>query len=109
MSSDNGKAGEIDWYDVWAVADYIERKYSGTVQINCSAATSASRPTMLLCASFVGNESVWSRGAGCSHEVPLLPWAMREVPRVAHELLLTMQEAIDDLRPGEIKLTFLEP
>ena len=107
MASDNGKAGEIDWYDVYGVAEYIERKYQGTVEINLSSTLETTRPGMLLCASFVGNELTGPRGAAGAHAVPYKPWAMREVPRLAYELLLELQEEIDDLMPGCI--TVLQP
>lgn len=102
MASDNGKAGEIDWYDVWAVAEYIERKYDGSVEINISSAAPITGPRVLLCASFVGNDPVRPRGAAGSHEIPFAPGTMRKVPQLAYELLLEMQEEIDDLRPGYI-------
>lgn len=104
MASDNGKAGEIDWYDVWSVAEYVERHYQCSVEINLSSALEMARPTMLLCASFVGNDPLRPRGAAGTHAVSLQPRAMREVPRLAYELLLEMQEEFDTVGPGVIAI-----
>lgn len=104
MSSDNGKPGEVDWYDVYEAANYIERKYGGSVEINLSSALETSRPHMLLCASFVGHEPARPRGAAGTYVVPSTPARMRKVPSLAHELLLALQEEIDVLTEGEIYL-----
>lgn len=106
MASDNGKAGEIDWYDVWGTVEYIERKYNGSIEINLSATSTGSRSGMLLCASFVGNEPIRPRGAAGSVEIPFAPGSMRQVPRLAHELLFELQETVDDLPPGRVVLTY---
>lgn len=107
MSSDNGKPGEIDWYDVWKVAEYIERKYQATVEINFSSALEGSRTRMLLCASIVGNGHSLPAGCAGSAAVSFSPGPMRNVPKVAYELLLEVQEEFDDLMPGA--LSILEP
>lgn len=104
MASDNGGAGWVDFYDVYAALEYLERKYDGTVEINISSAAPGKRGRMLLCASFVGNDSVRPRGAGIAAEISFRPGALREVPRVAHELLLQMQEEIDSLSQGIVVL-----
>lgn len=102
MGSDNGKAGEVDWYDVWSVADYIQSHYQGTVHINLSSTLGLSKSAMLLCASFVGDELVSTRGAAGYYEIPHEPRAMRKVPKLAYELLLSLQEEIDTLPPGTV-------
>ena len=106
MASDNGKAGEIDWYDVWNVVEYIERKYRCTVEINFSSALEGSRPRMLLCTSIVGHGNTGRAGAAGAHVVSLEPRAMRRVPQMAYELLLQLQEEIDGQADG---LIILEP
>ena len=106
MASDNGKAGEIDWFDVWSVAEYIERKYRCTVEINFSSAFEGSGSRMLLCASVVGHGHTGRAGAAGSYVVPLEPRAMRRVPKMAYELLLGLQEEIDGQEDG---LILLEP
>lgn len=104
MTSDNGKPGEIDWYDVWKVAEYIERKYQATVQINFSSALEGNRSRMLLCASIVGNGHPVPAGCAGSASISFAPGPMRAVPKVAYELLLEMQEEFDDLNPGVISI-----
>lgn len=102
MTSDNGKAGEVDWYDVYEAARYIEEHYQGSIEINLSSALETSRPHMLLCASFVGHDPLRARGAAGSYVIPSTPRSMRKVPELAHELLLSLQEEIDDLKPPYI-------
>lgn len=92
MSSDNGKPGVIDWFDVWNTATAIEALSGGTVQLNLSAAPSSKRGAMLLCASFVGELHGSTVGAGASREVPHTPQDMLRLPALAYELL----EALDD-------------
>lgn len=94
----------MDFYDVYAALEYLERKYEGTVEINISSTAPGSRGGMLLCASFVGNEPLRPRGAAISATLSFRPGTLREVPRVAHELLLEMQEEIDGLSEGLVVL-----
>ena len=102
MSSDNGKPGRLDMFDVWSAMSYVESHYAGTMQLQMERAPGARRSELLCSLTFVPNDAAAVAGGGLLLEVAATPSELLRLPDKLHRAVYHLQELIDAARPGQL-------
>lgn len=102
MTSDNGKPGQVDLFDVFAAIAYIEDHYKGSVQLMLERGSGPGAAEMLCHLSFVPANA--ARGAAASFllTAPAQARCLRALPQRLHDLVLDMHESLDTAPAGTL-------